>query len=205
MADSSPADALRGRTVVLAGEVGGLRDQAEACLVALGARVVNVGSDGAVELGVADLSKEVLVAAALDRVAAAVSRADAIVFVGRDLREGEQMADFIEESIAGCHFHLKLAKRLRTKAATDVVTLAGASAAGEEAALAADIRNGSLRQMTLVAASEGGPLQPPLIANSVHVSGQPNREPSASLMTLLARLLARPQGYVTGTSLSIAL
>ena len=215
MADSSPADALRGRTVVLAGEAGALRDQAAACLVDLGAWVVNVGPDGAVGLDVADLKTESQVSVALDRVAAAVGRADAVIFVGRDLRDGEQVANFIEESIASYHFHLKLAKRLRVQAATDVVALSGAPAADEEAALAADIRNGSLRQMSLVAASEGGPLRPPLLANAVIVSSQPtggaqgaplsSKEPSASLAALLARLLARPQGYVTGTSLSVAL
>ena len=205
MADSSLADALLGRTVVLAGEAGVLRDQAAACLAALGARAIDVRLDGAVGLCVADLKAEAGVGAALDRVAAAVEGADVIVFVGRDLRDGEQMADFIEESIASYHFHLKLAKRLRTQAATDVVALTGASAAGEEAALAADIRNGALRQMSLVAASEGGALKPPLIANAVTVSGQPSEQTSASLTGLLQRLLARPQGYVTGTSLSIAL
>ena len=205
MADSSPANALGGRTVVLAGEAGALRDQAEACLLGLGAHAMRVGLDGAAGLGAADLKEEARVSAALDRVAAAVDGADALVFVGRDLKDGEQVADFIEESIASYHFHLKLAKRLRTQAATDVVALTGASASGEEAALAADIRNGALRQMTLVAASEGGPLQPPLIANAVTVSGQPMEEPSASLTNLLGRLLVRPQGYVTGTSLSIAL
>ena len=205
MADSLPADPFRGRTIVLAGEAGALRDQVQACLVALGASAVEVSLDGAVGPGVADLKAEARVSAALDGVAAAVDGADALVFVGRDLQDGEQMADFIEESIASYHFHLKLAKRLRSQAAVDVVALTGASAAGEEAALAADIRNGALRQMSLVAASEGGPLQPPLLANAVIVSGQPMAEPSASLANLLARLLARPQGYVTGTSLSVAL
>ena len=59
--------------------------------------------------------------------------------------------------------------------------------------------------MSLVAASEGGPLEPPLLANAVIVSGQPSGEPSASLTALLGRLLARPQGYVTGTSLAVGL
>ena len=234
MAVSSPVDTLGGRTIVLAGEPsageregtplagkepsageregaplagepGSLSDQAEACLAALGARTVKVGMDGAVGPAIADLKAEARVSAALDRVAAAVDGADALVFVGRDLRNGEQMADFIEESIASYHFHLKLAKRLRTQAATDVVALTGASATGEEAALAADIRNGALRQMTLVAASEGGPLKPPLLANAVTVSGEATKHPSDSLTALLGRLLARPQGYVTGTSLAVAL
>ena len=205
MADSSPADPLGGRTVVLAGEAGALRDQAQACLAALGAQAIEVSLDGTFGPSVADLKAEARVSAALDRVAAAVDGADALVFVGRDLQDGEQMADFIEESIASYHFHLKLAKRLRIQAATDVVALTGASATGEQAELAADIRNGALRQMTLVAASEGGPLKPPLLANAVTVVGQASGEPSPSLSALLARLLARPQGYVTGTSLSIAL
>ncbi|MYE86017.1 MAG: hypothetical protein F4X31_07235 [Gammaproteobacteria bacterium] len=219
MADSSPVDPLGGRTVVLAGEPsageregaplagegGALRDQAEACLAALGARIVSVAMDGAVGPAVADLKAEVRVQAALERVAAFVGSADALVFVGRDLREGEGIADFIEESIASYHFHLKLAKRLRVQAATDVVALAWSSATGEEAALAADIRNGALRQMSLVAASEGGPLKPPLLANAVTVSGEATENPSGSLTALLGRLLARPQGYVTGTSLAVAL
>ena len=205
MADSSLADSLRDRTVVLAGEAGPLRDHAAACLAALGAHAIEVGSDESVGLEIAELKEEAQVGAALDRVAAAVGRADAVVFVGRDLRDGEAMADFIEETIASYHFHLKLAKRLRVRAATDVVALTGKSAAAEEAALAADIRNGALRQMSLVAASEGGPLTPPLLANAVTVSGQPSGEPSASLTALLERLLARPQGYVTGTSLAIGL
>ncbi len=205
MADSLPADALRGRTVVLAGEAGPLRDQAAASLAALGAQAIEVGSDCAVRLEIAELKEEARVGTALDRVAAAIDGADALVFVGRDLRGGEAMADFIEESIASYHFHLKLAKRQRVKAATDVVALTGESAAGEEAALAADIRNGALRQMSLVAASEGGPLKPPLLANALIVSGQPSGEPSASLTALLGRLLVRPQGYVTGTSLTIGL
>ena len=205
MADSSPADPLGGRTVVLAGEAGALRDQAQACLAALGARTIEVSLDGTAGPSVADLKAEARVSAALDRVATAVHGADALVFVGRDLQDGEQMADFIEESIASYHFHLKLAKRLRIQAATDVVALTGASATGEQVALAADIRNGALRQMTLVAASEGGPLKPPLLANAVTVVGQASGEPSPSLSALLARLLARPQGYVTGTSLSIGL
>ncbi len=205
MADSSLADSLRDRILVLAGEVGPLRDQAAACLAALGAYAIEVGSDGAVGLEVAELKEEARVGAALDRAVAAVGGADALVFVGRDLREGEAMADFIEETIASYHFHLKLAKRLRAQAPTDVVALTGASAAGDEAALAADIRNGALRQMSLVAASEGGPLKPPLLANAVIVSGQPSGEPSASLTALLERLLARPQGYVTGTLLTVGL
>ena len=205
MADSSPVDALHDRTVVLAGEAGPLRGQAAACLAALGAHAIHVGSDGAVGLDVSDLKEEVRVGAALDRVTAAVDGADALVFIGRDLRNGEAMADFIEETIASYHFHLKLAKRLRAQAPTDVVALTGASAAGDAAALAADIRNGALRQMSLVAASEGGPLKPPLLASAVIVSGQPSGEPSASLTALLRRLLARPQGYVTGTSLTVGL
>ena len=209
MADSSPVDPLRGRTVVLAGEAGTLREQAEASLVALGASVVRVQLDGTAGLEAADLKEEARVGAALNRVAATVGDADALLFVGRDLRSGEAMASFIEESIASYHFHLKLAKRLRAKAAMDVLALARTSselaAAGQEAALAADIRNGALRQMTLVAASEGGPLKPPLLANAVLASGPPRNEPSESLTNLLARLLARPQGYVTGTSLTITL
>ena len=205
MADSLPVDALRDRTLVLAGEAGSFRDQAAACLAVLGAHVIEVGSDGAVGLEVAELKEEARVGAALDRAVAAVGGADALVFVGRDLRDGEAMADFIEETIASYHFNLKLAKRLRAQAPTDVVALTGASAAGDEAALAADIRNGALRQMSLVAASEGGPLKPPLLANAVIVSGQPSGEPSASLTALLERLLARPQGYVTGTSLTVGL
>ena len=209
MADSLPVDALRGRTVVLAGEAGPLRDQAAACLAALGAQAIEVGSDGAVGLEIADLKEEARVGAALDRVTVAVGRADALVFVGRDLRDGEAMAGFIEETLASYHFFLKLGKRLRAQAATDVVALTGASAAGEEAALAADIRNGALRQMSLVAASEGGPLKPPLLANAVTVSGEATpragEDTSASLTALLGRLLARPQGYVTGTSLTVGL
>ena len=205
MADSSPAKALDGRTVVLAGEAGPLRSQVAACLAALDARAIEVGSNAAVGIDVDDLKEETRVQAALDRVVAAIGGADALVFVGRDLRDGEQMADFIEEIIASYHFHLKLAKRLRSQAPTDVVALTAASASGEEAALAADIRNGALRQMSLVAASEGGPLKPPLLANAVTVSGQPSKEVSISLTNLLARLLARPQGYVTGTSLTVRL
>ena len=205
MADSSPVNALGGRTVVLAGDPESLRDQVEACLAALGARIVKVGMDGAVGPAVADLKAEARVQAALERVAAFVGSADALVFVGRDLGDGERVADFIEESIASYHFNLKLAKRLRVQAATDVVALAWSSATGEKAALAADIRNGALRQMSLVAASEGGPLQPPLLANAVTVSGEATEGPSDSLTALLGRLLARPQGYVTGTSLAVAL
>ena len=205
MADSSPADALAGRTVVLAGGAGPLRDQAAACLAALEARVISVGLDGGAGLSAGDLKEETRVQAALDRVAAAVGNADALVFVGRDLRDGEGVSDFIEEIIASYHFHLKLAKRLRTQAATDMVALTTASADDEEAALAADIRNGSLRQMSLVAASEGGPLKPPLLANAVTVTGQLGKEASSSLTALLGRLLARPQGYVTGTSLTVRL
>ncbi len=249
MVDSSPVDVLGGRTVVLAGEAGTLRDQAEACLAALGARAVKVAMDGVVGPAVTELRSEVRLQAALDRTVAFVGGAGALVFVGRDLRDGERIADFIEESIASYHFHLKLAKRLRVQVATDVVALAWSSATGEEAALAADIRNGALRQMSLVAASEGGPMQPPLLANAVTVVGQPGepsageregpaprmKEPSAgereglaprmkagsagerewamltagrpspSLTALIGRLLVRPQGYVTGTSLTVAL
>ena len=205
MADSSPANTLGGRTVVLAGEAGALRDQAAVCLAALGARTIAVSLDGRVGPSVVDLKTEARVAAALDRVAAIAGGADAIVFVGRGLRDGDQLADFVEESIASYHFYLKLAKRLRTQAAMDVVALTAASAAGEDGALAADVSNGALRQMSLVAASEGGPLDPPLLANAVTVVGQPTAQPSASLTSLLERLLARPQGYVTGTSLTVKL
>ena len=201
--------------MVLAGESGALKEQAAACLAALGAQSVSLELDGATGPLVADLTEESRVTAALDRVAATLGSADAIVFVGRDLADGEDMAGFIEESIGSYHFYLKLAKRLRANAATDVVVLAGASAAGEhaagkdaaggDAALAADIRNGSLRQMSMVAASEGGPLDPPLLVNAVYVSGEPRAAASDSLKALLARLLARPQGYVTGTTLSVSL
>ncbi len=205
MAGSSPASVLEGRTLALAGEPSALKDQVAACLAALGAQLANLELDGETGPEAADLKEEDRVAAALDRIAPSLGNADAIVFVGRDLRPGEDMADFIEESIGSYHFHLKLAKRLCAKAATDLVTLAGASAAGEDAALAAEIRNGSLRQMSMVAALEGGPMDPPLLANGVFVSGQPGIEASDSLKALLARLLARPQGYMTGTTLTVRL
>ena len=205
MADSSQANELTRRTVVLAGESGALKEQAAACLAALGTQSVSLELDGATGPLVADLTEESRVTAALDRVAATLGSADAIVFVGRDLAAGEDMAGFIEESIGSYHFYLKLAKRLRANAATDVVALAGASATGEDAALAADIRNGSLRQMSMVAASEGGPMEPPLLVNTIYVSGVPRAAASDSLQALLAHLLARPQGYVTGTTLSVSL
>ena len=205
MADSSQANPLDGRHVALAGEPGTLKDQVAACLDALGAVSVILQSDGATGPEVADLKVEDRVTAALDRAEAALDGSDAVVWVGRDLADGEDMAAFIEESIGGYHFHLKLGKRLRARAATDVVAVAGASAAGDHPGLAADIRNGALRQMSLVAASEGGPLSPPLLVNAVYVSGEPGREASASLTALLARLLGRPQGYVTGTALGITL
>ena len=205
MTDCSQAGVLKHRTVVLAGESGALKDQAAACLAALGAESVNLELDGETGPLVADLKEESRVTAALDRIAGALDNADAIVCVGRDLAAGEDMAEFIEESIGSYHFYLKLAKRLRANAATDVVALAGAAAAGGDAALAADIRNGSLRQMSMVAASEGGPLDPPLLVNAVYVSGAPREAVSDGLKTLLAHLLARPQGYVTGTALSVSL
>ena len=205
MADSSQADALEGRTVALAGEPGALKDQVAACLGALGAESVRLQSDASAGPEIADLKVEERVKAALDRVEAVLGGADAIVFVGRDLVEGEDMAAFIEESIGGYHFCLKLAKRLCARKATDVLAVAGASARGERRGLAADVRNGALRQMTLVAASEGGPLTPPLLANVVYASGEPGVLTSESLATLLARLLRRPQGYVTGTTLGVEL
>ena len=196
---------LEGRIVALAGEPGPLKEQVTACLDGMGAAPVRLQSDAATGPGIADLKAEARVTAALDRAEAVLDGSDAIVFVGRDLAEGEDMAAFIEESIAGFHFCLKLAKRLCARAATDVLAVTGASAEGEQAALAADVRNGAFRQMTLVAASEGGPLTPPLLVNAVHVSGEPGPEPSPSLTALLARLLRRPQGYVTGTALGIRL
>lgn len=231
MADSLPANSLQGRTLILAGGSGALRNQAGACLAALGAELVNLESDGKSGPGIADLKEENRVAAALDRIAEALDPVDAIIFVGRDLTDGEDMAEFIEESIASYHFYLKLAKRLGAKAAMDVVALAGAGANGEAAGLAADVRNGALRQMSLVAASEGGPMRPPLLVNAVFVSGEPQAEashdnagsvvreqrgmkyvsgtptvePSPSLTALMARLLARPQGYITGTTLNVSL
>lgn len=203
MAASSPASPLAGRTLALAGAPGALKDQVAACLAALGAHWISLQLDGKTGPQIADLKEESRIAAALGRTAAAVKDADAIIFVGRDLGQGEAMADFIEEGIGSYHFHLKLAKRMRAKAATDLMALAGASAVGEDAALAADMRNGWLRQMTMVAASEGGPLNPPLLANVVYVSGAPPTAASDSLRALLARLLARPQGYVTGTALRL--
>ncbi len=205
MADSSQADALEGRTVALAGESGVLKDQVAACLDALGAVPVRLQSGAFPGPEIADLKVEGRVAAALGQAEAALGGCDAVVFVGRDLTNGEDMAAFIEESIGGYHFCLKLAKRLRARAPADVLAVAGASAEGERPALAADIRNGALRQMSLVAASEGGPLDPPLLVNAVYVSGEPGVGASASLTALLARLLKRPQGYVTGTTLSIGL
>ena len=205
MADSSPANVLKGRTLALLGVPGALKDQAAACLAALGADSVSLQLDGKPGPEVADLKEEARVAAALERVSAALGNSDAIIFVGRDLCSDEDMADFIEEGVGSYHFCLKLAKRLCAKAGTDVVALAGAGAAGEDGALAADIRNGWLRQMSMVAATEGGPLEPPLLANVVYVSGEPGAEASNSLKALLARLLARPQGYVTGTALSLRL
>lgn len=205
MADSSQVELLVGRRVVLAGEPGLLRDQAGACLAALGAESVGLQWDGETGPEVDEIKQEERLARALDRVAAALGNTDAIVYVGRDLRAGEDMAAFIEEAIGGFHFTLKLAKRLREKSATDVVALAGDAAAGEDAALAADIRNGALRQLCLVAASEGGPMTPPLLVNAVFASGEPGTAVSESLKSLLARLLARPQGYVTGTSLRVSL
>lgn len=205
MADSSQADALEGRTVALAGESGVLKDQVAACLDALGAVPVRLQSGASPGPEIGDLKVEGRVAAALGRAEAALGGCDAVVFVGRDLANGEDMTAFIEESIGGYHFCLKLAKRLRARAAMDVLAVAGASTGREQPALAADIRNGALRQMSLVAASEGGPLDPPLLVNAVYVSGEPGVEASASLTALLARLLRRPQGYVTGTALSIDL
>ena len=196
---------LDGRTVALGGEPGVLKAQVAACLHALGAVSVRLQSDAATGPTVADLKAESRVTAALQRAEGALEGADAVVYVGRDLADGEDVASFIEESIGGYHFHLKLAKCLRTRAPTDVVAVMGATAEGEQPALAADIRNGALRQMSLVAASEGGPLTPPLLVNAVCVSGAPGPEASASLTALLARLLRRPQGYMTGTTLGISL
>ena len=197
--------ALQGRTVALAGEAGALKDQVAACLDTLGAVLVRLQSNASTGPEIADLKIEERLKASLDRAEAVLGESDAIVYVGRDLAGGEDLAAFIEESIGGYHYCLKLAKRLCVRAATDVVAVARASAGGEQPALAADIRNGALRQMTLVAASEGGPLSPPLLANAVQVSGESGAEASASLTALLARLLGRPQGYVTGTVLRIEL
>ncbi|MDE0063119.1 MAG: hypothetical protein OXP09_14675 [Gammaproteobacteria bacterium] len=205
MAVFSPASPLDGRIVALAGEPGALNDQVAACLDALGAVSIRLQSGASTGPRITDLKVEDRVTASLDRAEAALDGCDAVVFVGRDLSDGEDMGAFIEGSIGGYHFCLKLAMRLRAHESTDVVALAGASAEGELPALAADIRNGALRQMTLVAASEGGPLSPPLLANAVRVAGEPGPEASASLTALLARLLGRPQGYVTGTELSIRL
>ena len=205
MADSSQASQFSGRTVVLAGGSGPLADQAASCVEALGATLVRLQLDGGGGPEVADLKQEKRLNAALDRVAAAAGAADSIVFVGRDLRIGEDVADFIEEAIGSYHFFLKLAKRLRERSATDMVAVAGDSASGEEAALAADIRNGALRQLTLVAATEGGPADPPLLVNAVFTSVPGGGAVSESLKSLLGRLLARPQGYVTGTTLSVIL
>ena len=199
------ASGTEGRTVVLARAPGALSDQAAACLTALGCQSILLELDGRSGPEVADLKEQGRLGPALDRVAGACGTADAIVFVGRDLREGEDVAEFIEESIASYHFYLKLAKRLRVNGATDVLALAPASAVGEDAALAADIRNGALRQMSKVAASEGGPMAPPLLVNTLFVSGEPRAGASGSLKALLARLLARPQGYVTGTELRVRL
>ena len=205
MADSSPARLLEGRTVALAGEPGALKAQVAACLDALGAVSVPLQSDASAGPEVADLKVEDRVTASLDRAEAVLGGSDAVVYVGRDLAEGEALAAFIEESIAGYHYCLKLAKRLAARKATDVVAVSAASAEGEQPALAADVRNGALRQMTLVAASEGGPLSPPLLVNAVQVSGEAGPAASPSLAALLARLLGRPQGYVTGTGLRIGL
>jgi len=205
MVDSLQADGLNGRIVALAGEAGPLKDQVEACLRVLGASPVSLQSNVAVGPRVADLKAENRVTEALGRAEAALDGADAVLFVGRDLAEDEDMASFIEESIGGFHFCLKLAKRLRARVPTDVLAISGASAPDEQAGLAADIRNGALRQMTLVAASEGGPLNPPMLANAVHVAGAAGTDASASLTTLFARLLRRPQGYVTGATLSVNL
>ena len=205
MAVSSPANPLEGRIVALAGEPGALKDQVAACLGALGAVSIRLQSDASAGPQVADLKAEDRVTTALDRAEAILDGCDAVVFVGRDLAGSEDLGTFIEESIGGYHFCLKVAKRLRSRAATDVLAVAGASAQGEQPALAADVRNGAFRQMSLVAASEGGPLTPPLLVNAVQVSGEPGPEASASLTALLARLLRRPQGYVTGTQLSIRL
>ena len=205
MAVSSPASPLEGRIVALAGEPGALKEQVAACLGALGAVSIRLQSDASAGPQVADLKAEDRVITALDRAEAFLDGCDAVVFVGRDLAGSEDLGTFIEESIGGYHFCLKVAKRLRSRAATDVLAVAGASAQGEQPALAADVRNGAFRQMSLVAASEGGPLTPPLLVNAVQVSGEPGPEASASLTALLARLLRRPQGYVTGTQLSIRL
>ena len=196
---------LTDRAVAVVGEPGALREDVNACLASLGATCVNLQWDGASGPDVAGLKAEERVAEALDRVLPTLDKADAVVFVGRDLADGENMAEFIEESIAGYHFCLKLGKRLRARSAVDVVAVAGAAAGEEQAALAADIRNGALRQMSLVAAAEGGPLDPPMLVNALYVDGDPGRGSAHGLSALLARLLRRPQGYVTGTTLRAAL
>ena len=192
---------LEGRAVAVAGEPGALRDDVSASLESIGAGTKILQWDGETGPEVAGLKVEAQVAESLDRVMAATNNTDAVVFVGRDLADGEDMAEFIEETIAGFHFCLKLGTRLRKASATDVLAVASTTAEEEPAALAADIRNGALRQMCLVAATEGGPLDPPMLVNALFVSGNPGSGASESLSALLARLLRRPQGYVTGTTL----
>ncbi len=196
---------LENRTIAVVGQSGALKDDVAGCLGALGAACVSLQWDAVTGPDIAGLKVEERVVEALERVEATLGDADAIVFVARDLHLGEDVPQFIEESIAGYHFCLKLGKRLRARAATDVIALASASARQEQLALAADIRNGALRQMSLVAASEGGPLDPPMLVNTLYVTGETGLGTSASLPAMLARLLRRPQGYVTGTTLGIEL
>ena len=94
MADSSQADPLEGRTVALAGEPGALKDQVAACLDALGAVSVILQSDAATGPEVADLKVEDRVTEALDRAERVLGGSDAVVYVGRDLADGEDLAAF---------------------------------------------------------------------------------------------------------------
>ena len=194
-----PANVFEGRKMIVAAADTPLGGALQAGLEGLGADVVAISFDGKAGPIADDLREEDRVTPWLDQCAQAAQGADALIYAGVGWSGG--VLPTVETSIAGGLFCLKLAKRLQPETPFDVLFLAGAFGEGIEQVRAADMWEGASRQMMKTAASETGPLTPPMTANQVVVTGGGTAE---ALSPVLARLLARPQGYISGTTISVA-
>lgn len=202
MEGSLPVDpqSFAGRKIIIAAAPTVLADQCRQNIETLGAETVVLVPDGETSPGEADVRAEERVTPWLDRLGAELKGADSLIFIGAAWRG--DVVSFLENNIAGCLFYLKLAKRLQQAAPFDFLCITGDVGGNDTkrvlAARAADMWQGASRQMMKIAATECGPLASPMVANQLVVSGSPD------LKAVLARLLSRPQGYVTGTSIAVS-
>lgn len=198
-----PANGLQDRRIIVVS--GAPLSQALTVSVeASGGAVVPVAFDGQTGPSPDELRVEDQAQPWLGRVAEATQGADVLLYAGAAWPKNDKdgaVVPFIETSIAGGLFCLKLAKRLQPQAAFDVVFASGSLGDGVEAARAADMWQGASRQMMKTAASETGTLDPPMTASQLVVTGAGRAE---ALAPVLVRLIARPQGYISGTTISVA-